>query len=111
MSAANALITRFKFEKLLNQDQGGRRIILQGLIGGKPALLIAERGAFGIDRYYLSSFSRLLAHVTNLGANDIYWSYLANTLPDNTLDQPSPPDIKMNLIYPCTEKHIKKYAF
>lgn len=35
--AANALITRFKFEKLLNQDQGGRRIILQGKISGQPA--------------------------------------------------------------------------
>lgn len=111
MSAANALITRFKFERLLNQDQGGRRIILQGKIGGQPALLIAERGAFGTDSYYLSSFSRLLLHVTNLGENDIYRWYLANSLPDNTLDQPTPPDIKMNLIYPCTDKHIKKYSF
>ena len=111
MSAANALITRFKFEKLLNQDQGGKRLILQGLIGGKPALLIAERGAFGTEDYYLSSFSRLLAHVNNLGENDIYRWYLANSLPDNALDQPTPPDIKINLIYPCTDKHIKKYSF
>ena len=111
MSAANALITRFKFHKLLNQDQGGRRIILQGLIGGQPALLIAERGAFGTEDYYLSSFSRLLAHVENLGVNDIYRWYLANSLPDNTLDQPTPPDLKLNLIYPCTDKHIKKYSF
>ncbi len=111
MSAANALITRFKFERLLNQDQGGRRIILQGLIGGKPALLIAERGAFGTDQYYLSSFSRLLLHVKCLGENDIYRWYLANSLPDNTLDQPTPPDIKINLIYPCTDKHVKKYSF
>lgn len=111
MSAANALITRFKFDKLLNQDQGGRRIILQGRIGGQPALLIAERGAFGTDEYYLSSFSRLLLHVNNLGQNDIYRWYLANSLPDNTLDQPTPPDVKINLIYPCTEKHVKKYSF
>jgi m7GpppX diphosphatase len=111
MSAVNALITRFKFSHLLNQDQGGRRIILSGSIGGQPALLIAERSAFGTDPYYLSSFSRLLAHVENLGENDIYRWYMANSLPDNTLDQPAPPDLKLNLIYPCTEKHIKKYSF
>lgn len=111
MSSANALIIRFKFEKLLNQDQGGRRIILQGHISGKPALLIAERGAFGTEEYYLSSFSRLLAHVNNLGENDIYRWYLANSLPDNSLDQPTPPDLKLNLIYPCTEKHVQKYSF
>ena len=110
MSSANALITRFKFDKVLNQDQGGRRITLQGLIAGQPALLIAERGAFGTDSYYLSSFSRLLAHVNNLGENDIYRWYLANSLPDNSLDQPTPPDLKINLIYPCTDKHIKKYS-
>lgn len=111
MSAVNALITRFKFSSLLNQDQGGRRIILQGSISGQPALLIAERSAFGTESYYLSSLTRLVAHVENLGENDIYRWYMANSLPDNTLDQPTPPDLKINLIYPCTEKHVKKYSF
>jgi len=111
MSAANALITRFKFDRLLNQDQGGRRVILQGKISSQPALLIAERGAFGTEKAYLSSFSRLIVHLKNLGENDIYRWYMANTLPDTTLDQPNPPDVKLNLIYPCTEKHIKKYSF
>ena len=109
--SANALITRFKLVKLLNQDQGGRRIILQGTIGGQPALLIAERAAFGTEEYYLSSFSRLVANVKNLGENDVYRWYMVNSLPDNGLDQPNPPDIKLNLIYPCTDKHIKKYSF
>ncbi|KAK3687136.1 hypothetical protein LTR37_019129 [Vermiconidia calcicola] len=110
MSSVNALITRFKFEKVINQDQSGRRIILQGLIAGQPALLIAERSAFSTESYYLSSFTRLVAHVENLGENDIYRWYMANSLPDNTLDQPTPPDLKLNLIYPCTDKHIKKYS-
>ncbi|KAK5165209.1 uncharacterized protein LTR77_009307 [Saxophila tyrrhenica] len=111
MSAVNALITRFKYHSLLNQDQGGRRIILRGSIAGSPALLIAERSAFGTEEYYLSSLTRLVAHVKNLGENDIYRWYLANSLPDNTLDQPTPPDLKLNLIYPCTEKHVRKYSF
>lgn len=107
----NALITRFKFGKLLNQDQGGRRIIIQGTISGEPALLLAERGAFDTQPAYLSGFPRLLAHVQNLGHNDIYRWFLANSLPDNSVDQPTPPDLKINLIYPCTDKHIKKYSF
>ncbi len=111
MSSVNALITRFKFSHLLNQDQGGRRIIVQGTIGGSPALLLAERSAFATEPYYLSSLSRLVAHVKNLGANDVYYWYMANSLPDNSLDQPTPPDLKLNLIYPCTEKHIRKYSF
>ena len=36
MSAVNALITRFKFASLLNTDQSGRRIILQGTISSLP---------------------------------------------------------------------------
>ncbi|TKA33524.1 hypothetical protein B0A50_00359 [Salinomyces thailandicus] len=111
MSAINSLLTRFKLGKLLNQDQGGRRIILQGTISGEPALLLAERGAFDTDPAHLSSFSRLITHVQNLGENDIYRWYLANSLPENGIDQPTPPDLKLNLIYPCTEKHIRKYSF
>jgi m7GpppX diphosphatase len=109
--AANALITRFKFSNLLKADSQGRRIILQGTIGGEPALLIAERGAFSTDVEYLNSFSRLMSHVQNLGDNDVYRWYLANSMAENTIDQPTPPDLKINLIYPCTEKHIKKHSF
>ncbi|GAB7326144.1 hypothetical protein MBLNU13_g10153t1 [Cladosporium sp. NU13] len=110
-ASANGLITRFKFQKLLNQDQGGRRAVLQGTISGEPALLLAERAAFSNDESYLSSFSRLVTHVNNLGANDIYHWYMANSLPDGTLDQPTPPDLKINLIYPCKDSHIRKYSF
>jgi len=52
-----------------------------------------------------------VTHVNNLGDNDIYRWYMANSLPDGTLDQPTPPDVKLNLIYPCTDKHVKKYSF
>ncbi|KAK3678189.1 hypothetical protein LTR78_002285 [Recurvomyces mirabilis] len=109
--SANSLLTRFKYAKLLNQDQGGRRIILEGTISGKPALLLAERGAFDTNPVYLSALGRLMVHVQNLGDNDIYRWYLANSLPDNSADLPTPPDLKINLIYPCTDKHIKKYSF
>ncbi|KXT01813.1 hypothetical protein AC578_2006 [Pseudocercospora eumusae] len=111
MTDTRSLITRFKFTKLLNQDQQGRRIVLQGTISGSPALLLAERGAFNTEPAHLSSFSRLLTHVKNLGDNDIYHWYMANSMAENTVDEPTPPDLKINLIYPCTEKHIRKYSF
>ncbi|PPJ51750.1 hypothetical protein CBER1_08192 [Cercospora berteroae] len=125
ISPSSTLLTRFKFQKVLNTDQQGRRIILQGTISGEPALLLAERGAFptpstatsdqdetnkSITAFY-SSFSRLLSHVQLLGENDIYRWYLAHSLPENSADEPTPPDLKINLIWPATEKHFRKYAF
>ncbi|KAK4494229.1 hypothetical protein PRZ48_014527 [Zasmidium cellare] len=110
-TSTNTLITRFKFQKLLNTTNSGCRIILQGTISDKPALLLAERGAFSTENAYLQSFSRLMSHVKNLGENDIYRWYLANSMAENTVDEPTPADLKINLIYPCTEKHIRKYSF
>ncbi|KAI4623024.1 uncharacterized protein J4E87_006117 [Alternaria ethzedia] len=92
--------------RLLNSDQAGRRISLLGTIDSKPALLLAERAAFDTNPEILNSFSTSLRNIKNLGANDIYAWFLANSNPSE--DNP-PPDFKLNLIYPCTEKHIKKY--
>jgi m7GpppX diphosphatase len=45
-----------------------------------------------------------LQKVDNIGANDIYAWFLASSGPD------APPDLKINLMWPCTEKHIAKYS-
>ncbi|KAF2143744.1 uncharacterized protein K452DRAFT_247121 [Aplosporella prunicola CBS 121167] len=103
-----ALIPQFKLEKLLNQDQAGRRIILLGTIQDKHSILLAERAAFSIEKVQLESFSTSLKNVKNLGANDIYSWFLAST--SSEPDSSQPPDLKINLIWPCTEKHIKKYS-
>lgn len=103
---AESLIPKFKFERLLNQDQAGRRISLLGTIDSKPGVLLAERAAFATDSEHLSSFSTSLSKIKNLGANDIYNWFLASS--SQSSDQP--PDLKLNLIYPCTDSHIKKYA-
>ncbi|USW56830.1 Putative scavenger mRNA decapping enzyme DcpS/DCS2, HIT-like superfamily [Septoria linicola] len=110
-TSSNSLLTRFKFTNLLNTDQQGRRIILQGTISSSPALLLCERAAFATQDSYLSSLPRLLSHVQNLGENDIYRWYMANSMSENSADEPTPPDLKINLIYPATEKHFRKYAF
>ncbi|KAH6882838.1 hypothetical protein J4E91_003753 [Alternaria rosae] len=103
---AESLIPRFHLTRLLNSDQAGRRISLLGTIDSKPALLLAERAAFDTNPTILSNFSTSLRNIKNLGANDIYAWFLANSNPS---DENPPPDFKLNLIYPCTEKHIKKY--
>jgi m7GpppX diphosphatase len=87
-------------------DQAGRRIVLQGTIADQPALLLAERAAFDADESHLSTFSSSLSHIKNLGDNDIYRWYMAHS----GAAQGQPPDLKINLMYPCTEQHLKKYA-
>lgn len=57
-----------------------------------------------------------LRTIKNLGANDIYHWYLASS---GTVEVPSSSgdddhsrfaDLKINLIWPCTDKHVRKYS-
>jgi m7GpppX diphosphatase len=107
-SAAESLIPQFKLTRLLSSDQAGRRISLLGTIASQPALLIAERAAFSTSTPTLSAFPTSLRNIKNLGVNDIYAWFLANSNPDLTGEDA--PDFKINLIYPCTNKHVKKYT-
>ena len=126
-AAAEALIPRFKLDKLLNQgqcsssarsilptdpfiDQGGRRITLLGSIDSRPALLTFERAAFPTSPETIQFFHSTLTNVTNLGANDIYAWYLASTRSPESSEVSAAPDLKLNLIFPCKESHIKKYS-
>ena len=89
-------------------DQGARRITLLGTIDSNPGLLILERAGFPTSLEELRIVNAALANIKNLGANDIYAWYLAALRPP--ADIVLPPDLKLNLIYPCTETHIKKYS-
>lgn len=105
-----SLIPKFKLNRLLNSDQAGRRISLLGTIDSQDALLIAERAAFDTSDSNMKGFSTSLRNIKNLGANDIYAWFLANSNSSAVEgDSQPPPDFKINLIYPCTAKHIKKY--
>jgi m7GpppX diphosphatase len=88
-------------------DQAGRRIVLYGTILSKPAILILERAPFSSSPSYLSSLPSTLLSLKNLGANDIYFWYMASSGPSPTeLHE----DLKINLIYPSTDQHLKKYS-
>uniref|UniRef100_L2FI10 mRNA decapping n=1 Tax=Colletotrichum fructicola (strain Nara gc5) TaxID=1213859 RepID=L2FI10_COLFN len=110
---AEALVPKFKLDRVLNQDQAGRRTSLLGTIDAQPALLILERAPFPTDPSYLGATPTTLSSIANLGANDVYHWYLANTggsSSSTSSPDPSLADLKINLIYPCTETHVKKYS-
>jgi m7GpppX diphosphatase len=115
--AAESLIPFFQFRQLLNQDQNGRRISLSGDIHDEPALITLERAAFPTDPSVIKTLLSGISNATNLGANDIYRWYMASSPPHtpstasgNGASSMVPPDLKLNLIYPCTPTHIKKYS-
>ncbi|KAL4964675.1 putative mRNA decapping hydrolase [Aspergillus stella-maris] len=106
---AEALILKFEVSKLLKQDQNGRRIVLLGTIDNQQGLLIAERTAFATESLaVLKAFHSSITRINNLGDNDIYRWYLASSGID--ADGHPSHDLKLNVIWPCTEQHIKKYS-
>lgn len=91
-------------------DQAGRRSSLYGTIDSLPALLILERAPFPNSSAYLTAAPATLRSLKNLGANDIYAWFLASSGAIDQADGDEFADLKINLIYPCTEKHVKKYS-
>lgn len=87
-------------------DQNDRRITILGSIDSQPGLLTIERAAFIADLDSLKAFHSALNNIQNLGANDIYRWYMASSGQNHV----NPPDLKLNLIWPCTEQHILKYS-
>src|SRR5436305_3545990 len=84
---------------------------MYGTITSKPSILILERAPFPTSSVTLSEIPSTLRQLKNLGANDIYFWYLASSGSPN----PREPvlensDLKINLIYPCTPQHVKKYS-
>lgn len=97
----------------LPPDQAGRRIVLLGTIATTPALLLLERAPFPTSPPDLARITRTLHTLQNLGANDVYFWYMARSGGPATPAATDPPlhdDLKLNLIYPCTPKHVKKYS-
>ncbi|KAJ5618229.1 hypothetical protein N7528_006872 [Penicillium herquei] len=112
MATPEALISKFQVVRLLKQDQNGRRIALLGKIDGEQGILTVERAPFATESVeVIQAFHTALRQINNLGDNDIYRWYLASSNNDSESLHPSlRHDLKLNLIWPCTEQHIKKYS-
>ena len=75
--------------------------------------MILERAPFPSSPDYLGAVPGSLQTIKNLGANDIYHWYMANSgsvAVSGDGDGSEFADLKINLIWPCTEKHVKKYS-
>lgn len=112
---AEGLVPKFQLERVLNQDQAGRRTAMYGTIDEQPALLIVERAPFPTSAAYLGRLPGSLSKLKNLGANDIYSWSMGRTGADDEEQSASSQngffaDVKINLIYPCTESHVNKYS-
>ncbi|KAJ5545165.1 hypothetical protein N7461_007469 [Penicillium sp. DV-2018c] len=108
-----SLISQFQITKLLKQDQNGRRIALLGTIDNKQGILTAERTPIPTESLQvLQSFHAAISRINNLGDNDIYRWYLASSASPASSPPTTEihPDLKLNLIYPCDDQHIKKYS-
>ncbi|CAN6614763.1 m7GpppX diphosphatase [Trichomonascus vanleenenianus] len=98
------LVEKFVYTETLSSKSMLKSATLLGTIDGEPAIVTLEKLPFNItDPDFLKSLN--LAEVRNLDVNDIY-SWNVATVHQ---DLETRPAAKVNLIYPATETHIKKY--
>ncbi|MBW0479769.1 hypothetical protein O181_019484 [Austropuccinia psidii MF-1] len=117
MQDSEGLLRSFKFDKVLNEDPSHHTIHLLGSVACPsfddvvPAILVANKTHFSNDSDWLSTFTSKdsIQSVKIIGKNDIYhWSlgWLASQRPAYQEN----PDVKLSLIVPATELHIRKYS-
>lgn len=108
------ILRRFQFKFLINQDTGRKSVNLLGTIDSQPAILIAEKTAFNVTEFNLAKFPHTskLPALSLMERNDIYHWFLASQSSPTTPDELARGggDVKITLIYPATETHIRKYS-
>jgi len=90
----------FKFERVLSENPTSKSIVLYGKFAeaeDKFTVVLAEKTAFTHEAA-TSLLTDGHASFTHNFQNDIYGQYSSNT------------GIKLTVIYPATEKHVKKYS-
>lgn len=105
MAEVSELIGQFKFVKLLKTDPQTKSIVLLGTINSENAIISIEKSHFIVDESDVK-VKELVDKLQIINHNDVYyWSLalLTQSLPDF-------PSGKLNIIYPASETHIKKYG-
>lgn len=106
MSDISDLIKRFQYHRLLKSDPQTKSIALLGSIHGKDAIITLEKTHFLIPESGDIDLQTVVQEVEVIQNNDIY--YWSKAKLNQSLSQF--PGGKLNLIYPATEIHIKKYG-
>ncbi|GMG55001.1 unnamed protein product [Ambrosiozyma monospora] len=104
MPSLSELIPKFQFEKLLNSDSQLKVIAILGTIEGQHAILSLEKTHFNYtEQEQLENLP--ITEIETLVNNDVYY-WGMNLLKQDLKNSPSS---KLNLIYPATETHIRKF--
>lgn len=100
------LIHKFQYQETLKSDPQTKSLVLLGTIDNESAIVLLEKSAFSLESDTDISLEKIIQDLKLIQNNDIYFWSLATL--SQSIDQT--PAAKVNLIYPATETHIKKYA-
>lgn len=100
------LLAKFKLDKVLKSDPLLKSIVLLGVIDEEWAIVTIEKSMFDADKGSKMELSKSIDEIKVLQNNDVYYWSLANL--HQEIDDA--PGAKMNVIYPATETHIKKFS-
>lgn len=103
-SNVSGLINSFRFLEILHSDPQTKTIVFLGNINNESAIISIERSHFAIDDENVNMI-KLIEDLQLINQNDVY--HWCKVLLHQSL--PLLPSGKLNLIYPATEVHIKKY--
>ncbi|KAI8800964.1 HIT-like domain-containing protein [Cladochytrium replicatum] len=108
----------FVFERVLSEDRTHRKIVFLGHIPvpntapeQSRILFIVEKTAFDVNETASLIHQRVSPPVIDAEQNDVYGWFLAYLSGQNELGERSfSPDVRIQYIYPATEKHIAKHT-
>ncbi|KAK6201589.1 trehalase-associated protein [Scheffersomyces amazonensis] len=104
--SVNEFVNKFQFKELLKSDPQTKSIVLLGTIDSQDAIISLEKSHFLFDSDHETDLNKLVKDSVIINHNDVY--YWSNVLLEQTLNEF--PTAKLNLIYPATATHIKKYC-
>lgn len=105
MAELSDLIKKFEFSKVLKSEPSTKTVVLFGNIGSDAAIIALEKSHFNFE-FEDTGLDKLIQDLKLINLNDVYhWS---NAILFQDLD--NLPSSKLNLIYPATDVHIRKYS-
>lgn len=100
------LVPLFEAKEILKSDPQTKTLAVLGSIKGESAIVTIEKSAFGFDDAETFKLDDVVESIKLINNNDIYFWSLANLSQNIDVN----PGAKVNLIYPATETHIRKFA-
>lgn len=100
------LIGQFSATKFLKSDPQTKSFAVLGTIKDENAIVTIEKSAFAFEDPETFDLNKVVQSIKLINNNDIYYWSLANLAQDIDTN----PGSKVNVIYPATEAHIRKFS-